>query len=303
MPGEGHAQSPREALEPALRGGGGARKAGWGGNLSDAEAFRLREFQDWYLPECQGAEIGFVSYHDNPINVFWVDEATGGRVEQGLLRRGAEHGLALVAHRAQFALVDAETAEELGTYEGSTRPSTPSSPRSSPWTRSPPRAPAEGREIQARCVSSTTGPRRQAQLHAHGLRERGLPQLDPYVWGSVRRSTTTTRPTAPCASGTTRALRELVGGRAMVIQILEAEDHGHDRMRILVEEWIGSEALERTDIYGIRVYQRGAQLLSHVDRFETRRVAHRQRGPRGNPDTPWPVEIYDHSDHLHEVRF
>ena len=54
-----------------------ARKAGWGGNLSDAEAFRLREFQDWYLPECQGAEIGFVSYHDNPINVFWVDEATG----------------------------------------------------------------------------------------------------------------------------------------------------------------------------------------------------------------------------------
>ena len=40
----------------------------------------------------------------------------------------------------------------------------------------------------------------------------------------------------------------------------------HNRMMPLVEEWAGGEALERTDIYGIRIYQRGARLLSHVDR-------------------------------------
>jgi len=38
------------------------------------------------------------------------------------------------------------------------------------------------------------------------------------------------------------------------------------RSQVLVEDWIGGYELEKTDIYGIRVYQKGARLLSHVDR-------------------------------------
>jgi prolyl 4-hydroxylase len=73
-------------------------------------------------------------------------------------------------------------------------------------------------------------------------------------------------------------------------------------VREVLQEWTG-EKLKPTSLYGIRVYQRGARLLSHVDRFETHAasliVNVAQEGT--DPETPWPVEIYDHSDHMHEV--
>ena len=288
-----------------------ARKAGWGGNLSDAEAFRLREFQDWYLPECQGAEIGFVSYHDNPINVFWVDEATGGRVEQGLLRRGERNTAWRSSHIGhKFALVDAETAEELGTYEVKYTSFYAIFPEK--FTVDPLSAEEllqKEREIQSTLrfeYDRSRGVKRS--FTPTGFAKGGLPQLDPYVWGSVQAFYHNNK-----AHG---AVREEWDHKGLYVNWWEAEPlviqmpwklktMWHDRMRILVEEWIGGEALERTDIYGIRVYQRGARLLSHVDRFETHAasliVNVAQEGT--DPDTPWPVEIYDHSDHLHEVRF
>lgn len=90
----------------------------------------------------------------------------------------------------------------------------------------------------------------------------------------------------------------------MVIQMPWAlKTMWHDRLMLLVEDWIGGEPLERTDIYGIRVYQQGARLLSHVDRFETHAASLILNVAQEGTDEehPWPVEIYDHSDHLHEV--
>jgi hypothetical protein len=72
----------------------------------------------------------------------------------------------------------------------------------------------------------------------------------------------------------------------------------HERLKLLVQEWIGGYSLERTDIYGIRTYQKGARLLSHVDRSETH-AASMIVNIDQSLNTSWPVEIYDHADHLY----
>lgn len=72
------------------------------------------------------------------------------------------------------------------------------------------------------------------------------------------------------------------------------------RLKELVEAWIGGIPLENTDIYGIRRYEDGARLISHVDRINTHaasliiNVAQEVR-------SPWFLEIYDHAGRLHEV--
>lgn len=43
----------------------------------------------------------------------------------------------------------------------------------------------------------------------------------------------------------------------------------HRQMMGVVSAWAGGEELETTDLYGIRIYSRGATLLPHVDREDT----------------------------------
>lgn len=73
-----------------------------------------------------------------------------------------------------------------------------------------------------------------------------------------------------------------------------------DRLRQLVEAWAGV-AVEQTDMYGLRQYQEGARLLTHVDRHQTHAVSLIVNIAQGNLTEPWPVEVQDHGDRLHEV--
>ena len=72
------------------------------------------------------------------------------------------------------------------------------------------------------------------------------------------------------------------------------------RLKVLVEEWSGSK-LELTDIYGMRRYEDGARLLTHVDREATHAASLIINVAQGGIREPWPVEIYDHANRLHEV--
>ena len=72
------------------------------------------------------------------------------------------------------------------------------------------------------------------------------------------------------------------------------------RLKAMVEEWAGVP-VEQTDMYGLRQYTQGARLLSHVDRHETHAVSLIVNVAQGNLTEPWPVEVYDHADRLHEV--
>uniref|UniRef100_A0A7S4MHH3 von Hippel-Lindau disease tumour suppressor beta domain-containing protein n=1 Tax=Odontella aurita TaxID=265563 RepID=A0A7S4MHH3_9STRA len=72
------------------------------------------------------------------------------------------------------------------------------------------------------------------------------------------------------------------------------------RLMELVEAWTGVE-LEQTDMYGLRRYEEGARLLTHVDRESTHAASLIVNIAQGNLSKPWPVEVYDHGNRLHEV--
>ena len=72
------------------------------------------------------------------------------------------------------------------------------------------------------------------------------------------------------------------------------------RLKDLVEAWAGVP-IEQTDMYGLRQYESGARLLTHVDRERTHAVSLIVNIAQGNLTEPWPVEVHDHQDRLHEV--
>lgn len=72
------------------------------------------------------------------------------------------------------------------------------------------------------------------------------------------------------------------------------------RLRTMVEEWAGVP-VEQTVMYGLRQYTQGARLLTHVDRHATHAVSLIVNIAQGNLTEPWPVEVQDHADRLHEV--
>jgi len=73
-----------------------------------------------------------------------------------------------------------------------------------------------------------------------------------------------------------------------------------DRLKDVVQTWVGVE-IEQTDMYGIRQYEAGARLLTHVDRITTHAVSLIVNIAQGDLSAPWTVEVYDHADRLHEV--
>jgi hypothetical protein len=72
------------------------------------------------------------------------------------------------------------------------------------------------------------------------------------------------------------------------------------RLRELVEAWVG-EPLEQTDMYGLRRYEEGARLLTHVDRESTHAASLIVNVAQGNVSQPWPVEVHDHAGRLHQI--
>lgn len=54
-------------------------------------------------------------------------------------------------------------------------------------------------------------------------------------------------------------------------------------------------------MYGLRRYEEGARLLTHVDRISTHAVSLIVNVAQSNLTEPWPVEVFDHADRLHEV--
>jgi hypothetical protein len=68
----------------------------------------------------------------------------------------------------------------------------------------------------------------------------------------------------------------------------------------LIEDWIG-EPVEPTSLYGMRRYQEGARLLTHVDREHTHAASLIINIAQGGIREPWKIEVYDHAYRLHEV--
>lgn len=71
-------------------------------------------------------------------------------------------------------------------------------------------------------------------------------------------------------------------------------------MQGLIEEWIG-QPVEPTSLYGMRKYQEGARLLTHVDREKTHAASLIINIAQGGIREPWKIEVYDLANRLHEV--
>ena len=85
----------------------------------------------------------------------------------------------------------------------------------------------------------------------------------------------------------------------LLIHDQEFNDRLLEELKPLHEEWSGMK-LRGTACYGIRVYQPGSYLFTHVDRIETHHissticVAHALKNP-------WPLYIEDIDGHPHEI--
>ena len=64
------------------------------------------------------------------------------------------------------------------------------------------------------------------------------------------------------------------------------------RLLALVETWSNS-TLELTDIYGLRRYNEGARLLTHVDRTSTHAASLIINIAQAHVEEPWPVEVHE----------
>lgn len=77
-----------------------------------------------------------------------------------------------------------------------------------------------------------------------------------------------------------------------------------ERLLTLVQDWAGVP-IEQTVMYGLRQYESGARLLTHVDRVTTHAVSLivnvAQIATSAANATHWPVEVHDHAGRLHEV--
>lgn len=78
------------------------------------------------------------------------------------------------------------------------------------------------------------------------------------------------------------------------------KDIWQHRLVDLVSEWSGVQ-VEQTMMYGLRQYEEGARLLTHVDRLHTHVLSSIVNVAQGGLEEEWPIEVFDHYGRLHEV--
>eukprot|EP00931_Biecheleriopsis_adriatica_P106895 TRINITY_DN81252_c0_g1_i1.p1 TRINITY_DN81252_c0_g1~~TRINITY_DN81252_c0_g1_i1.p1 ORF type:complete len:410 (-),score=73.42 TRINITY_DN81252_c0_g1_i1:45-1274(-) len=74
-------------------------------------------------------------------------------------------------------------------------------------------------------------------------------------------------------------------------------------VRIALENWakIPADSLERTAVYGIRLYRRNSQLRQHVDMWETHVLSAILSISQRGMQKPWELEILDHNGTMTHV--
>ena len=87
----------------------------------------------------------------------------------------------------------------------------------------------------------------------------------------------------------------------MIFPPWDRKTRWHTNLMPFVESWANT-SLEKTDIYGMRVYREGATLQQHVDREDTHALSLIINVAQLDVREPWPVHIRHHTtDEDHEV--
>jgi hypothetical protein len=248
------------------------------------------------MTKCQSVEAGFISYHDNPLTLFWVNIDNGELIDVGKIKRGerfVQWQTTTLGHR--FKAIDDITDDIIDEYIVT----------ENAWyvigdAGSKTVSLNNTLEIKNTFVSEWNRSRRVKRTFTELGFEKG--RLPDDLWGSI---------SAYYYNNRNKKVREEWEDKGFFVNWWEYDAYmigmpwqlkryWQKRLMTLVERWSGV-SLELTDIYGMRRYERGARLLTHVDREDTHAASLIINVAQGNVNKPWPVEIYDFADRLHEI--
>eukprot|EP00578_Thalassiosira_sp_NH16_P024176 CAMPEP_0181101030 /NCGR_PEP_ID=MMETSP1071-20121207/13524_1 /TAXON_ID=35127 /ORGANISM="Thalassiosira sp., Strain NH16" /LENGTH=526 /DNA_ID=CAMNT_0023183829 /DNA_START=83 /DNA_END=1663 /DNA_ORIENTATION=- len=255
---------------------------------------------------CGKVEYGFVSYHPNPVKVYWVDERTGERRFNQELGHG-EHETSFIAtfvgHVFQF--YDSQPNDDPLDNEMLYELNVSNHGIVSIGRHEQPHMPREGIENEVRTTMMNEWRRHlvvKRTFSALGFDKGRLPDdlyasLGSYYYNN--------------RDPPHKGLEEWGRHKGVFVNYWETDVNfiqipwhlkrrWQTRLRELVEAWAGVE-LETTDMYGMREYTKGARLLTHVDRESTHAASLIVNIAQENVSRPWTIEVHDHADRLHEV--
>ncbi|CAB9519102.1 2OG-Fe(II) oxygenase [Seminavis robusta] len=257
------------------------------------------DFRDWFENTCKKTEVCLMNYHsrETPIKVYWISPTGEKKFHMELQygERGTRCFSSFLGHK--FEVEDGVTGELL-------------------------------RKIKVEFISTI----------ATGVSPpSGDPEMRDFEWeiertlhNEWRRHNRVTRTFSPLGfkkgrlpedlfasmgafyyNNRNHKVREEWNGKGVFVNWWETDcsfiqipwnqkGTWQERLRLLVEAWAGVP-VEQTDMYGLRQYEHGARLLTHVDREATHAVSLIVNIAQGNMTEPWPVEVNDHNDRLHEV--
>mmetsp|Transcript_12495 Transcript_12495/g.18873 ORF Transcript_12495/g.18873 Transcript_12495/m.18873 type:complete len:478 (-) Transcript_12495:73-1506(-) len=248
--------------------------------------------------ECRGAEVGFISYMTHPVSLYWLNKKTGESVLLDTIQKGEmqmKWHTSFLGH--VFEVRDSVTDEKLKTHVvefsgvvvvGDAGPGTISNPI------------PENRIQNAMKNEWTRCNRVKRTFTELGFAKGKLPQD---IWASISTYNYNNKH---------NAAREEWDRKGYFVNWWEVtpyllgmpwglKRYWQGRLKDLVEKWIGGIPLETTDIYGIRRYEDGARLLTHVDREATHAASLIINVDQVGMREPWVVEIYDFAGRLHEI--
>lgn len=254
----------------------------------------LREF----IARCKQAEVGFISYHPTPVKLFWINLQTQESVHLDTITKGEANmrwHSSYLGHK--FEVRDEQTDELLKTHivEFSGVVVVGDAGRGTLPT------PVHESNIQNAMKNEWARCNRVKRTFTElGFAKGKLPKD---VWASISTYNYNNKH---------NAAREEWDRKGFFVNWWEVtpyllgmpwglKKYWQGRLMELVEKWIGGIPLELTDIYGIRRYEDGARLLTHVDREATHATSLIINVDQVDMREDWMVEIYDFAGRLHEI--
>mmetsp|Transcript_14079 Transcript_14079/g.17898 ORF Transcript_14079/g.17898 Transcript_14079/m.17898 type:complete len:520 (-) Transcript_14079:114-1673(-) len=266
-----------------------------------SEGRLLQEYKDWVFSACQRVEQGFVNYLDFVVNMYWIDSRDGNRVDKGQLKQGERNTLFMTSYLGhKFEFTNPETDEVVFSH---TVEHTGIAPLGKPDSPIKDELDTDYEDQ----ISSTL----DAEWKRHKRVTRSFSPLGFHkgrlpndLWASIQAYYYNNKNDKVLEEWTRSGKGFFVNWWEIdpfFVQIpWELRREWQSRLRELVEGWVGEE-LENTDIYGMRQYEGGARLLTHVDREQTHAASLIINVAQGNVSRPWTIEVHDHADRLHEV--
>ena len=265
--------------------------------------FNWSKFQDWFNADCGSMEVCFLNYaiRDRPLEIFWVDSHSGRRTKRLELEYG-EDGTSCfhsyIGH--QFEAID----EESGFYEKVTieHITTLSFGRPLPSSQQIYDEIDEVEDIVEKSLVDEWKRHKRVQrtFSSLGFAKGKLPDD---VFANMAAFYYNNRHNAVSEEWDNSAgifVNWYESDVNFVTIPWDTKKKWQLRLMDMVSAWAGVE-VEETAMYGLRQYEKGARLLSHVDRTETHAVSLIVNVAQDNLARPWPVEVFDHGDRLHEI--